>query len=279
MPWSETVQAWRHPQAAQHPASMSSACSSTNWLPSINPSVTQLSGATPPVQEASQQLSQQMFSQQGYSHQEYSHRPGQELVPGTRVVSTSHLEIMGWDLFADTLGTFHLLSDAPSEPTSQALPEPSDFGPVTPAVAAHQTKYTPVAALTPFAHVEQHVGWHSQDLADFEVPFMEDCLSDTDPQMVDPGVRKCEAGYGNAFHKHFNRHVYETLESPREVHYQGQHASDRVVDTQLRHSARSCGCFGSAKQQNAKEGKPVTWWRAVIAKGRACIHPSYTQEV
>lgn len=57
----------------------------------------------------------------------------------TAAVSTAQLEVMGWDMFADTLGTFRLLSDTDSdaESTVTLLPEPCELGPITPEVAEH----------------------------------------------------------------------------------------------------------------------------------------------
>ena len=69
------------------------------------------------------------------------HLEGQQ-EPLTAAVSTAQLEVMGWDLFADTLGTFRLLSDSNSDADSTVslLPEPCELGPITPEVADHQLK-------------------------------------------------------------------------------------------------------------------------------------------
>ena len=63
-----------------------------------------------------------------------------EREPLTAAVSTAQLEVMGWDMFADTLGTFRLLSDTDSdaESTVNLLPKPCELGPITPEVAEHQ---------------------------------------------------------------------------------------------------------------------------------------------
>ena len=63
----------------------------------------------------------------------------QKQEPLTAAVSTAQLEVMGWDMFADTLGTFRLLSDTDSdaESTATLLPEPCELGPITPEVAEH----------------------------------------------------------------------------------------------------------------------------------------------
>lgn len=70
-----------------------------------------------------------------------NHQEVVEREPLTAAVSTAQLEVMGWDMFADTLGTFRLLSDTDSDAGSTVtLPEPCELGPVTPEVAEHQLK-------------------------------------------------------------------------------------------------------------------------------------------
>ena len=71
-----------------------------------------------------------------------NHQKAVEREPLTAAVSTAQLEVMGWDIFADTLGTFRLLSDTDSDAESAVnlLPEPRDLGPITPEAAEHQLK-------------------------------------------------------------------------------------------------------------------------------------------
>lgn len=70
------------------------------------------------------------------------HQEAMEQGPLTAAVSTAQLEVMGWDMFADTLGTFRLLSDTDSDADSTVtlLPEPCELGPITPEVADHQSR-------------------------------------------------------------------------------------------------------------------------------------------
>ena len=86
------------------------------------------------------------------------HQEAVEREPLTAAVSTAQLEVMGWDMFADTLGTFRLLSETDSDAESAVnlLPEPCELGPITPEIAEHQLKlnqgrYAEDAPAVPYA--------------------------------------------------------------------------------------------------------------------------------
>lgn len=243
-------------------------------------------GQTPCPASTSQELPAQVgLGQTGADQTEHENGvAAQDLALGARIVSTSHLEIMGWDLFADTLGTFHLLSDSASEPTSQSLPEPSDFGPVTPAAGADEVNCTPhhLTAATSFAHARPTVNISdSQDLDAFDVPFMEDYLPDTNPHMDDLVNRVLEAEHGSGFYRH-KRHAYAVLESPRAS------ASSReepilargqgiVASNQQRQYV--CGCYRFSKAPSNKPRTPLRkQWATFCAKSKGCFHPTTVQE-
>lgn len=225
----------------------------------------------PPCPEATTQAAaeQSRLDQTDTVNRDASH----ELAPGVGVVSTSHLEIMGWDLFADTLGTFRLLSDSASEPASQrSLPEPSDFGPVTPGADVNEIKCTPhcLTARTSFVHARHDISISdSQDLRAFE-----DCLPDADGQVYARHDEQCDS----VPCKH-DKFAYVLLESPRVGYVQSEASRLAHLDAMQpcgKQKQSSCGCYSLFRQRDS-ETTPRTsfkeWCTRFCAKRKACLYP------
>ena len=222
---------------------------------------------------------QQQSGTTGLDQREPKHQAAsQELAPGAWLVSTSHLEIMGWGLYADTLGTFQLLSDSASESTSRSLPEPSDFGPVTPAAGVTEVNCTPhrLTAVTPFANARHDVSlFGSQDLGAFDVPFMEDCLHSTDPPVYEVFDSDPDAQDDNGLYKH-NRHAYMVLESPRITTELWVGSRDGTAPKQPHKKQRQyCGCYRLSRRRDDQQRPSVRgWWATFCAKRRARWYPA-----
>lgn len=222
---------------------------------------------------------QQQSGPTGLDQREPQHpAASQELAPGARIVSTSHLDIMGWGLYADTLGTFQLLSDSATESTSRSLPEPSDFGPVTPAAGLTEANCTPhrLTAVTPFANARHDASLSgSQDLGVFDVPFMEDCLHDTDPPVYEVLDSDPDAQDDNGFHKH-RRHAYAMLESPRITTELWVGSRVGTEPKQPHNKQRHyCGCYRLSRRRDNQQRPSVRgWWATFCAKRKACLYPA-----
>lgn len=249
-------------QADADSASGSSACACSTQLPR-------------PAGTAQVALVQPRSDQSGTA----SRLPSQELSPGVRIVSTSHLEIMGWDLFADNLGTFQLLSDSASEAASErSLPEPNDFGPMTPGAGMHEPKSTPqcAAADTPFMHVRHEVSLaDSQDLDAFD-----DHLPNLAHQQHELGhSQDKEHEYIPHEHNHF---AYVALASPRttvECKVAPSQADQHRIQLGSQPNCYSCGCYGISRHKKSRNRLSFRDRCIRFYAGRkACLYPCGAQD-
>ena len=113
-------------------------------------------------------------------------------VPLAAAVSTAQLEIMGWDMFADTLGTFRLLSDTDSdaESTTNLLPEPSELAPITPESGLLEPRMMQhqVHADSPYADMTgRHASVHGADMARYRLD------ADSPLVCVKPSLEMCHS--------------------------------------------------------------------------------------
>ncbi|DBA77599.1 TPA: hypothetical protein ACH3X1_009399 [Trebouxia sp. C0004] len=234
-----------------------------------------------------------------------SHAPeGDKHEPVTIAVSTAQLEVMGWDMFADTLDTFRLLSDSDAESTTNLLPEPAELCPITPEMGLHEPRLTQqqVAVDSPLMYDSPVLGdhenqdspgvWHSQDLAHFDLP---DGLEDENTQDAPSDKYVCNSPMSPLEWEYHAMMLNEHCLSER---YPGMHSDAREFDGRgclgNNHScaARSeecmtcypcatCACYPTAPLQSGRHHRKSVikrLWASMKAKGSACIHPKIPHE-
>lgn len=235
----------------------------------------------------------------------HSHE-GDKHEPVTTAVSTAQLKIMGWDMFADTLGTFRLLSDSDSdaESTTNLLPEPAELGPITPELGLHESRLTQqqVAFESPVMYDSPVLGdhangdspgvWHSQDLAHFDLP---DGLEDGYMQDAPSHQYVCNSPMSPLEWEYHAMMLNEHCLSER---YPGMHSDAREFDGRgclgNSHSCAArfeecmtcypcatCACYPTAALQPGRHHRKSVvkrLWASMKAKGSACIHPDFPHE-
>ena len=232
----------------------------------------------------------------------HSHE-GDKHEPVTTAVSTAQLEIMGWDMFADTLGTFRLLSDSDSdaESTTNLLPEPAELCPITPELGQHEPRLTQqrIAVDSPLMYDSPVLGdhayrdspgvWHSQDLAHFDLP---DGLEDGYTQDAPSDKYACNSPMSPLEWEYHAMMLNEHCLSER---YPGMHSDAREFDSHsclgnsrscaarfeecmTCYPCATCACYPSAPLQPGRHHRKSVvkrLWASMKAKGSACIHPKF----
>ena len=235
----------------------------------------------------------------------HSHE-GDKHEPVTTAVSTAQLEIMGWDMFADTLGTFRLLSDSDSdaESTTNLLPEPAELGPITPELGLHEPRLTQqqVAADSPVMYDSPVLGdhangdspgvWHSQDLAHFDLPdgledgYMQDAPSDQ--YVCNSPMSPLEWEYhAMMLNEHCLSEQYPGMHSDaHEFDGRGclgnsHSCAARFEECMTCYPCATCACYPSAPLKPGRHHRKSVvkrLWASMKAKGSACIHPEFLHE-
>ena len=231
----------------------------------------------------------------------HSHE-GDKHEPVTTAVSTAQLEVMGWDMFADTLGTFHLLSDSDAESTTNLLPEPAELCPITPELHEHRLTQQHVAVKLPVMYDSPVLGdhankdspgvWHSQGLAHFDLP---DGLEDGYMQESPSDKYICNSPMSPLEWEYHAMMLNEHCLSER---YPGMHSDAREFDGRAclgnSHSCAgrfeecmtcypcaTCACYPTAPLQPGRHHRNSVvkrLWASMKAKGSACIHPKFPHE-
>ena len=224
----------------------------------------------------------------------------------TTAVSTAQLEIMGWDMFADTLGTFRLLSDSDSdaESTTNLLPEPAELCPITSKLGLHEPRLTQqqVAVESPVMYDSPVLGddangdspgvWHSQDLAHFDLPdgledgYMQDASSDK--YVCSSPMSPLEWEYhAMMLNEHCLSERYPGMHSDaREFDGRGclgnsQSCAARFEECMTCYPCATCACYPTAPLQPGRHHRKSVakrFWASMKAKGSACIHPKFPHE-
>lgn len=224
----------------------------------------------------------------------------------TTAVSTAQLEIMGWDMFADTLGTFRLLSDSDSdaESTTNLLPEPAELGPITPELGPHEPRLTQqqITVESPVMYDSPVLGdhangdspgvWHSQDLAHFDLPdgpedgYMQDPPSDQ--YVCNSPMSPLEWEYhAMMLNEHCLSERYPGMHSDaHEFDGRGclgnsHSCAARFEECMTCYPCATCACYPTAPLQPGKHHRKSVvkrLWASMKAKGSACIHPDFPHE-
>ena len=222
--------------------------------------------------------------------------------PLTAAVSTAQLEVMGWDMFADTLGTFRLLSDTDSdaESTANLLPEPSELGPITPEAAVPEPRpshsmlaenavsYDTRLAYSPddrdFTNGEpsdptsrtegvarelQHVPADQHALADHIFPLWECHALTAERQGL-----TCSYPGMTIDAEEFDGHGTGCA---------GQHNSclGRLEQCVSCYPCATCACYPHAALRPGRrhqKSRLKRVWASIRAKGSACVHPRFPHE-
>lgn len=221
--------------------------------------------------------------------------------PVTTAVSTAQLEIMGWDMFADTLGTFRLLSesDSDAESTTNLLPEPAELGPFTPEPDSHEPRGTEhwiadeslplCGAATPGDHADQNNPglWHSQNLAHFDFP---EESGDVYTQDTSPEKYVCGSPMSPLEWEYHAMMLNEHCLSER---YPGMHSDayefdgrgcvgsghscvERLEECMTCYPCATCACYPTASLRPGRHHRKSVakrLWAGMKAKASACIHP------
>lgn len=223
--------------------------------------------------------------------------------PLTAAVSTAQLEVMGWDMFADTLGTFRLLSDTDSdaESTANLLPEPSELGPITPEAAVPEPRpthsmlaensvpYDTGAASSPDDHVFATV--ERSDLTNSSDGVAMQVLYAAAPQY---------SVADHTFPVEWEYHAltaesqgltgsYPGMTSDAEefdghgTGCAGQHSSclGRLEQCVTCYPCATCACYPHAALRPGRrhqKSRLKRVWASIRAKGSACVHPSFPHE-
>ena len=221
--------------------------------------------------------------------------------PLTTAVSTAQLEIMGWDMFADTLGTFRLLSesDSDAESTTNLLPEPAELGPITPEPDLHEPRGTehwvgdesPLLcdSATPGDHADQHGPglWHSQNLAHFDFPNENGDMyrQDTSPEkyVCSSPMSPLEWEYhAMMLNEHCLSERYPGMHSDayefdgRGCVGNGHSCVERFEECMTCYPCATCACYPNASLRpgrNHRKSVAKRLWAGMKAKASACIHP------
>ncbi len=229
---------------------------------------------------------------------------GDKHEPVTTAVSTAQLEIMGWDMFADTLGTFRLLSDSDAESTTNLLPEPAELCPITPEMGLHEPRLTQqqVAVDSPLMYDSPVLGdhanrdtpgvWHSQDLAHFDLPdghedgYMQDAPSDQ--YVCNSPMSPLEWEYhAMMLNDHCLSERYPGMHSDaREFDGRGcfgnsHSCAARFEECMTCYPCATCACYPTAPLQPGRHHRKSVvkrLWASVKAKGSACIYPDFPHE-
>jgi len=231
---------------------------------------------------------------------------GDKHEPVTTAVSTAQLEIMGWDMFADTLGTFRLLSDSDSdaESTTNLLPEPVELCPITPELGLHAPRLTQqqVTVESPVMYDSPVLGdhangdspgvWHSQDLAHFDLPdgledgYMQDPPSDQ--YVCNSPMSPLEWEYhAMMLNEHCLSERYPGMHSDaREFDGRGclgnsHSCAARFEECMTCYPCATCACYPTAPLTPGRHHRKSVvkrLWASMKAKGSACIHPDFPHE-
>ncbi len=222
--------------------------------------------------------------------------------PVTTAVSTAQLEIMGWDMFADTLGNFRLLSASGSdaESATNLLPEPAELSPLTPEAGLHEPRMTQhrVSDDSPFLGAGHSPAspeiCRSQDLAHFDFP-------EVGGQMIQQGF--CAVEYMDSspvspleweyrammLDDHFLSERYPGMLSDADecdAHGVGCLGDSRSCAVRFEqcmscYPCATCACCPSAALRPGRHHKKSVFrrlWATIRAKGSACVHPSFSHE-
>lgn len=222
--------------------------------------------------------------------------------PSRTAVSTAQLEVMGWDMFADTLGTFRLLSDTDSdvESTVNLLPEPAELGPVTPEAAEHQLEmnhgwYLDHGPAAPCAtgglyHSDCHDDCHSQGQGMVELIDSTEPSVPAETYVVDDHVSCLEREFHSVMaDRQGLMEIYPGMSSDAEefdgdgTGCLGRHAScaGRVEQCVTCNSCATCSCYPYAALRPGKrqhKSKLKRMWASVRNTGAACTHPKCLHE-
>ena len=209
--------------------------------------------------------------------------------PLVAAVSTARLEIMGWDMFADTLGTFCLLSESDSnvESTTMLLPE---LAPVTPECGLPEpsmTRYQPPANSPLDYDGRTRTGspesCHSQDVAVFDI---------SDAHMNKAGM--CNDLYGGCLPSstlEWEYHVRHEAERYFSIHGDAGAVDDvscfgadssftgRIEECMKCYPCATCVCYSKAALAPGKhyrKGILRRMWASMRAKGSACVKPQFS---
>lgn len=226
------------------------------------------------------------------------HQEAMKREPLRAAVSTAQLEVMGWDMFTDTLGTFRLLSDTDSdvESTHNLLPEPSELGPVTPEAAEHQ--------------LAMNHGWYMENAP--AVPyttelsaFLDDFPGHSHIELIDSNVSVVPADkFVMDDHVSCLEREFQTVMSDRQGLVEaypgmssdaeefdgdgspgclGQHAScaGRLEECVTCSPCATCSCYPYAALRPGKRHQKTKLkrvWARVRNMGDACLHPKFLHE-
>lgn len=230
------------------------------------------------------------------------HQETMKREPLRAAVSTAQLEVMGWDMFADTLGTFRLLSDTDSdvESTVNLLPEPSELGPVTPEAAEHQFGmnqgwYLDHAPAVPYTtgglyHIACHHDCHSQGQGMVELIESTESPVPAETYIVDDHVSCLEREFQTVMaDRQGLMELYPGMSSDAEefdgdgTGCLGRRAScaGRLEQCVTCNSCATCSCYPYAALRPGKrhhKSKLKRMWASVRNTGAACIHPKCLHE-
>ena len=223
------------------------------------------------------------------------HQEAMKREPLTAAVSTAQLEVMGWDMFADTLGTFRLLSDTDSdaESTANLLPEPSELSPITPEAAEPQLKLNheeDVPAMTFTTGISACLDdCHSQGQAQFQLIDSSLLVLPADKYVIDDYVSCLEREYQTMMADRQGLvEAYPGMSSDaEEFDSDGTgclgHAScaGRVEQCVTCNPCATCACYPYAALRPGKhhqKSKLKRVWARLRRTGAACVHPNFPHE-
>ena len=225
-----------------------------------------------------------------------------EREPLAAAVSTAQLEVMGWDMFADTLATCCLFSDSDSdaESTDTLLPEPSELGPITPEGGVPQARLlfarSEESGLDAVSHANTALGQSGSYSERFTQVELLDSSEEAGGSSVTAGecvTDNCTSPLDWDYHGLGERQglteAYPGMISDAEefdghgTGCLGQQTSclGRIEQCMTCYPCATCACYPHDALRPGKrlrKSRLRRAWASIRAKGSACVHPTLAHE-